>query len=58
MAYEIISRGRRGRESLEDVKTSAGSDQSRTDLRRPGLAANDNDLAWPLIPFPEGWYGA
>ncbi|HEY8332337.1 MAG TPA: hypothetical protein VIQ05_00970 [Tardiphaga sp.] len=19
------------------------------------LAANDNGVAWPLIPFPEGW---
>jgi hypothetical protein len=22
----------------------------------PSKAANDNGLAWPLIPFPEGWH--
>jgi hypothetical protein len=24
---------------------------------QPALAANDNQLVWPLIPFPENWWG-
>jgi hypothetical protein len=25
---------------------------------RPAKAHNDNQLAWPLVPFPEGWFAA
>jgi hypothetical protein len=26
--------------------------------KQPPKAANDNQLAWPLIPFPQGWHAA
>ena len=29
-----------------------------TMFRQPPKPANDNQLAWPLIPFPQGWHAA
>ena len=47
---------------LDAVRTAIaaepGERQQMPAFSEPPKAANDNGLAWPLLPFPEGWYAS
>ncbi|MET3907011.1 hypothetical protein ABID59_001342 [Bradyrhizobium sp. S3.3.6] len=38
--------------------TPKGNPMARNPMARTPMAANDNEGAWPLVPFPDGWYAA
>lgn len=42
--------------AVTDVPHQNYGDQLAVD--GPLVAANDNQLAWPFIPFPDGWYAS
>jgi len=40
------------------VRSTPPAPLARTSVQEPPKAANDNQMAWPLLPFPLGWYAA
>jgi hypothetical protein len=43
---------------IEEAVLKDSSDFDDLLFVEPLQAANDNEVAWPLFPFPDGWNGA
>jgi hypothetical protein len=44
--------------TIADFRKDNGEAKHQLPLRQPLIAANNNQLEWPFIPFPDGSYSA
>jgi hypothetical protein len=56
MVREVLMRSWRNRERSIEVDPPGSSDPSKSTVDE-GQPANDNGKTWPLVPFPDGWFG-
>jgi hypothetical protein len=59
LEIRIRSRRKKQRSAEADRPDDTASRESTADQAKPVTGSdNDNDKAWPLIPFPDGWFGS